>query len=100
MSQHGLRGENQVYKVIQEAGGSRKACQRQIVWQGRKKEGQGGPESTRCPPPYTPPRTPLQLPPCHRPTSCQDTTEMGEKWEGGKKREGQREIEEATWCSR
>lgn len=90
----------QVYKVTQGAGGSRKVCQRQIVWQGKTKGGQDGPESTHCPPPYLPLRTHLQLPPCHRPTSCQDTTERGEKWEGEKKNEGQRETEAATRCSR
>lgn len=100
MSQRGLRGEKQVYKVTQEAGGSRKVCQRQTVWRGKTKEGQGGPESTHCPPLHPPPRTHLQLPPCHHPTSCQDTAEMGENWEGGKTKEGQREIKEATRCSR
>lgn len=92
----------QVYKVTREAGGSRKVCQHQTVWQGKTKEGQVGPESTHCPPLYLPPRTHLQLPPCHHLTSCQDTaiTEMGEKWEGGKTKEGQREIEGPIQCSR
>lgn len=84
----------QVYKVTQEAGGSRKVCQHQTVWRWKTKEGQDGPGSTHCPPLYLPPRTPRQLSPCHHPTSCQDiaTAEMGEKWEVEEKKEGQREI--------
>jgi len=69
----------QVYKVTQEAAGSRKMCQRSTVWQEEKREGQDGPERTHCPLLYPPPHTHLQLPSCHQTITRQDITEMVEK---------------------
>lgn len=82
--------------MTREAGCSRKVCQLQTAQQGKTKDGQGGPGSTRCPRPPPPPPTPLQLHPCHHLTTCQlsSTTEMRGKWEGRMQKLCQREVED------